>query len=884
MSQNTLINVGVGVALAAVSYFTFGTATAALFAFSIGATASSLILGPDTPKGNKGPKPDEIEFNQSSENATVPVVFGTTRVSANFIYVGKDRLKTKPIKKKGEGKGAKSETVGFRYTFPLSYGICMGKVDKLIRIVGSPGLDVMTNIGSGISMGTGGETLDVIYQKKTNGQEAYEGGSATFYPGSASQGGATTTDTNHRYVCWINFPSYRIDGATSPRSLLFELQRFPVVAYDNGTLVSDFPNRAAVSDANSEYSDANPAAVAWECLTNKIWGAAKTSEQLDVASFRAAAKYYQANNLGVSTAQDATTLSTLMQTLRDLFGLLIWWDGDKLRALCVYDPAAAYASKVRIYSDDVVGTPDFSRPSSAGAMNEIRLEFTNRQNNWQSEIATAMDLAAAETIGGIRSQSVDGREIGTRAAAEKIAHQMLRQMAYPAASCQLKLRRTFSGLQPGSFIELLWDEWRESGMATTYWRVIDVEDDDQTADGVTVSMMEDIYSFARDGSPGAWGRPTSLISEDDSLTDDDFGGGDITTVQPAGSIEPIVIWEPNIFVTSATRAIVVLPTRERPYIEQVGLAWSYDGDLTTYPLENSAMLPINGKLLTNIPADGPKLARGAANEFEIELFHPDDAATFEGETGLVQTDSDDFSALLRTSESYLLIGAEIFRIGFAEETSPGVMTVRTYVRGELGTDREAHAIDDVASFMATLDAGAITPASDIPKTLPVNLSVTPLASQPVTDADTVITPGGGIVLAGNSVNPFTPSLLSASKVGTTWTVRIRPRLWTSGAETRPGLEDDLTALVTELAGLSLRLQKGSGGDAVIVPAASYTTPPFPMPTELSIDAVTWIPDTGATGTGLVELVVTFDINPATLEIWSVRDGAFSPISLSIPTP
>lgn len=898
MSSNTWISVGVGIVAAAVVVFSGGTAAAALFAFSLGATATSMILGPGGETGKSGLRPDEFQMNQSAEDITIPVIFGTSRVSANYIFVDFDRFESKEIYQEQQGGkgggGGEKQQVGFTYTVPLSYGICMGEIDRLRRVISSPGLDVWKKFADdGLDFPSGAETFDLIYTKTQGDQTYKEGGSCTFYPGSANQGsGTATTDTNHRHFCWVHFPSYTMTNSPAPRTLLFEITRMPRVLDDNGDAIAGFPTRASYNAADAEYLDANPAAVAWEILQNDIWGKGATVADLDVASFKTAAIYYANKRIGISTAMGKTSLAEFMGRLRDIFGLWVWWDGSKMRCRCVWDRTGAYSPRTRITAQDVIESPQFSRPSLSGTYNELRLEFTNRESNWQGEVATAMDLAHVETVGGVRTQTVDAAEIGTRRAAELIAHSMLRQFAYPGASCVLRLRRAYSGLQPGSFVEFVWDEWRDTGTATTFWRVMSVVDDDQGSEGLTVTLAEDLYATPRDGEVGEdWEDPYSNVDEDDPLQLSDLDDGNLFGDRPAGSLSPIILWEPNSWASQMTRSILVMPTREKAYVSSVALAWRRYGDSVTNPLPNGRALAYNGTLLDAVPNTWPSMTRDTAYNFRVQMTYAANAASVEAATGLVQSSADHFAELLRKLQCVMLINGEVFRVGFAEVTAPGVVTVRTYLRAELGSSKGTHAIGSKASFFSTFSTTAFTPADGMPTTSKVVLTLKPVVSVSSVLGEEVITTteapedGLGIMFSGASVAPLPPELLSATRVGTTWTVKIRPRVWNGGAGYKADIQDDLQNLVTDLTGLSLQVAKATGNTKVVVPAGtSYTVPPFTMPTGTSVDSLQWTPDDGSATGGIITLVVTFDVNPASMRIWGVRNGFESTTPLSIPQP
>jgi hypothetical protein len=912
MSDNSWISFAAGVVAGVVVWALTGFTNPYLgyLAFTLVAGGTALALGPDTPDNGKL-RPDEMQFNQSAEDATIPVIFGTSRVAANYVFVDVDAMVTTKIKEDtggGGSGGGSSETTGFKYRVPIDFAFSMGEIDELVRVFGSPGLDVGFEDPDGGLVFAGGAPEEIIIRwvagersqdiSRINHFEIQvedgdfpneEGGECTFYPGSPTQGSdLTTDDKNHRHVCFASFPAYRMTNTTAPRSMLAEIRRMPKVLDDDDVTIPNFNTRASNNTEDPEYNDANPAAIAFEIQRNPIWGKGRPASEINVQDFRLAASWYAVNRIGISTAMGNQTANEFINRLREIFGLWIWWDGEQIRCLCVYDSTQAYENRVRLSAGEIIGTPSVARPSLATTNNEIRLQFTNREENWQRTVASFQDLAHAQTVGGMRSNAVDGAEIGTRRTAELLAYAMLRQMAYPGAACTLQVQRSHSGLQPGSFVELLWDEWREAGLATSYWRVVDINDDEQSAEGIEVSMIEDMYASAIDGEVGLddFVAPTSAIEGDQPLSNEDLNEGKIIQDRDPGDIEPVYLGEPNAWITGMQRRIVVGPTKRSTHLRSVSLAWRDVGSSTSSGLGVISTLPITGTLQTNIPANGPIIDRGDG-EFEILLTVAEDTVRFEGATGLVQVPTDDFSALTKLDVALLIIGDEVFRVGFAEETSAGTVTIRTFLRGELGSLRAAHSVGALCAFWSEADASNLLPADGIPMTTAVEILGIPntLGASPDPTVTVAPTGGGGIIFAGRSLRPFEPGLVVATRISNTWTIQIRPRMWVTGAGSRPNLQDDLEALVTTLEGLSLRFAKSTGGSTVtLVADQSFSTPPFAMPANLSIDSYAWIPDNGSAGSGLIEAVITFDSSPASLRIWAGHNGFESETFLAIPQP
>jgi hypothetical protein len=137
MSGRTLATVGAGALVGAAIFFSGGTALAALQGFALGATAAALVLGPETPQGDM--RPDELKMTNSTEAATIPVIFGTSRLAGNHIGYDRDTFRTVEIEAEGGKGGGSSQVAGYKYFLSWATGLCMGEVDELVKVQGSPG-------------------------------------------------------------------------------------------------------------------------------------------------------------------------------------------------------------------------------------------------------------------------------------------------------------------------------------------------------------------------------------------------------------------------------------------------------------------------------------------------------------------------------------------------------------------------------------------------------------------------------------------------------------------------------------------------------------------------------------------------------------------------
>jgi hypothetical protein len=631
----------------------------ALYGFSLGAVAGGLLFPPEQDRGDI--RPDELQFTNSTEAQTIPVIFGTVRIPGNHIGYDPDSFAVDEVEaeEQGKGGGGGGQVAGYTYRLTYEVGLCMGEVDELVKVQGSPGEDNMLwteerititgnftfsaagntitrtdlsdlselvvgqdiQITGALTEGNNGEyrvtgltaaaitvavgsipadeTVDIeliattyqaaqafggspISETFTGLEDRGDGGSVEIYPGTMTQTNVSGGEDNFRGVCFAAFSNYNLGGSSAPRSYLFTLRRMPKVLDADGNVIATIATRASSDSTLPEYDDANPAAVIWEIFTQGFgttvvanWGKGMSPDKLNQEDFEDAANYYQANRLGISTAIGGGSdgLRDLLSKLRDLFGLWVWWDGSQLRCRVFWDRDNAYSPRTRITEEDIVGDVNFARPSQASTSNEVRLEFTNRRNNHQKEAITLQDLGHAETVGAIRSESFQSKEVGTRRAAHLLAARLLRSLAYPVATCQFDVQRQFAHLQPGDFVELVWNTWR-AGAVTSFWRVAQIEDDETSDNSVKVTLEEDQFATARDGEISDFTLPIISVSVDVPLDDGDFGLINYAAGSAIGSIEPVLIDEPSIWVTKGTRRLAVGCTRRNGGLQSLAVGWS----------------------------------------------------------------------------------------------------------------------------------------------------------------------------------------------------------------------------------------------------------------------------------------------------------------------
>ena len=949
--------------------FVIGGPVGALYGFSLGAVAGGLLFPPEQQKGDI--RPDELQFTNSTEAQSLPVIFGTVRLPGN--HIGFDPGSFKAIEQfeeaeGGKGGGGSEVSTGFLYRLTYDVGLCMGEVEALVDVQGSPGEDSVildrsritlqgvytlnagantitriagdsfddfivgqdiilsgtqsndgeyriTNQSSGSISVTPGKlksneisvSIDIravtfvaselfsggaIVKNFSGDADLQDGGTVIIYPGTMDQ--ANPTGDSFRGVTFARFSNFQMGRSSTPRSYLFTLQRFPKCRNSSGDIIAGIATRAGADSSVPEYEDANPAAVIWEIMTQGFedgstieaqWGKAMSPDKMNQEDFEAASDYYLANRIGVSTSlgNGSDSISQLLSKFRDLFGLWVWWDGEQVRCRVFWDRDSAYSPRTRITDEDVLSDIGFMRSSQTATVNEVRLEFSNRRNNFQKEAITRQDLGHIETVGAVRSESFESKEVGTRRAADLLAGRLLRSLAYPLAKCQFSVHRNFAHLQPGDFVELVWNTWR-SGPVTSFWRVLSIQDEETSDNSVKLTLEEDQFATARDGEISDFTLPIVSVDVDAPLDDGDFDLIFYAAASEIGSIEPILAQELPIWVSKRSRRLATAIQRRNGGIQSISVGYSESPFSSYSTLGVTASFAITGTLDGALGV-GPKIIRNtrAGDHFDLVLSLDSDETEFLAASGAVGDETDSFSLLTAGFTAILVVGTEIIRLGLAEEDTPGVYTVKNAIRGEFGTEIESHADGAPFHFFPVFDRGIHSiEADDLPRDIATKLRVQAFTGNSSSDEVILDGPDAGNSFAGRSVKPMTPALYSVTRAGLDWTIKVRPRIHDGGADFGPNLEAELSAIEATLGSLIFRIET-SDGDSVLL--SEFFASGSKVDGDLDVTKAFFTPSDGSDPeTGLVEFNLSFVTNPASVDVTPVfSDGlAGSPLNVIQP--
>lgn len=753
-----------------------------------------------------------------------------------------------------------SYVVGHNYYLSWELGFCMGPVDRLHRIISYPG-EIPVVIRDDATLAG----ADTVLTAAGPGQ----GGAIRFYRGDRDQTRNVADPyagpaNNYRNTCFCVFTNYLMGQSPTPQSYIAEVTRFPVCVDDAGDPVA-IPVRGSADSDDPAYEDANPAAILWEVLTNKTWGRGIPAADLDAASFIAAGEFFQSEGLGLSfMLEGQTILSDAVDTItRHCKANLIQVEGVT-QLFTELDRSTAYQPMIRLTSDSVQ-KPECTRPAWPATVNDLRLSFTNRENNYQTELAHAQDMGNLATVGRINSQKLDLPGYSHRTVAERAVKRLLSEMSYPQAILTFAMNRFESRIRPGSFLQFVWSEWSD-GPITTYWRVVETTDDPQSEDGIRVICAEDIHATPYVGIPETFTPPaapwegTTSNTTADVYAGDDHGADYVAGDMIYGAAElPLIL-------TDGLRLLAIFAERSDGLTQRTVWEWREGGSSDDWAgLGVVEPWATRCTLVGDLPAGR---ATDRTNSFVLSMSAYRRAAFLE-QCADCPTDDDSIDFTLGGETNWLFLGREIFEIAQAEaHADADKVIVTVYARGMHGTDITSHTDGAVGWFVYEFHPAAHTLAYDaLPLEGDIDLRITPVSIYGVSG-----TPGTtSVEITGWALQPFAAAWATASEAALDWTITARPRWHTRGSDTVGDLEEELERLAAETP---------AGYEWYVLPLDILGDPLEPAPVLIdTADAAFTASDGNDPDTGLVLITYSAPVDTTQIELYQSYNGVLGPATL-----
>ena len=323
----------------------------------------------NAPIAKQGNRINAIQIQQSTYGAVEAVVYGTNRLAGDIIdYIDfKAIAHTTSVAQSSGGKGGgSSNTVTntyYTYTAKFVIGLCHGTIIDVGTVW--KGKDVTTLATLGLSLFKGSDT-QIAWGEMT-----------TYHPERA---------LNYRNLAYI---AGTLDLGDSPSSPNFNFEIEGKYIYGGGIV------------------DANPKDIIYDILTNTIYGAGFTSSFMaDLSDF---SDYCVANGFFISPAM--TSHKDAYQVISEIAKLsnseLVWSQGV-LKILPLGDTEVTGNSVTwtpdltPIYNlddNDFINPITCTRTIQSDVFNSVKLEYLNRDNDYNVEIIDVLNQASIEVYG-----------------------------------------------------------------------------------------------------------------------------------------------------------------------------------------------------------------------------------------------------------------------------------------------------------------------------------------------------------------------------------------------------------------------------------------------------------------------------------------------------
>lgn len=605
---------------------------------------------------------DDLRFPQAKEGMPGALVLGTVRVRGpNTIWYGD--FQAVPIKKKVKTGlfSSKKVIVGYQYYLGFDMAICLGPVTKFKKIWWDK--DVIWE-GSVITSGT---AINIDLPNLFGGKEKGGGFSGTLrcYMGGFAQtpntyleGVITDPLGVPAYNGWarIVFEKPYIGEASQLRALSVEVENFTNGAGLVNPTIGD---------------DLNPAELLYQLLTLQWGGMGVSPSDIDTASFitAGATLYTEGNGMSLLVTNNTQGKQVITEVLRQIDGTL-YQDPDtgKLSLKLIRDDYDIVTLPV-LDESNIISVRNFGSTLWESTLNQVRVSYTNRDNNYEQGMAMAKDMANINAQGKLRSTTVSFPGVTTAALANKLGHRELAQLCVPLFKVTLELNRMPSDLRPGDAFLWSWDEY---GIAQAVMRVQKFNMGELLNGKLVVEAIQDQFAIS------------------DLVIGDPAGSG-WTPIpdEPAAQADNRLVRESHYFFFQAAEAqgdliadrsgiLVAAPAPGQATSAEINV--STDAGASYSVVEEAYVFTPMGQLDTSITATS-NLATGVIASLNVSGFTDDDLPTWT-------------AAERNAGAGLLAIGTEYLLYEGVTPLGGGSYTLTNVWRGLLDSVPTAHSIGD----------------------------------------------------------------------------------------------------------------------------------------------------------------------------------------------
>jgi len=446
---------------------------------------AGLFSSPKQTQAKQHPAVSGLQIQTSAYGKVIPIVYGTTRLAPNLIWYGDfaaiAHQSSPPSSGKGGvaggsgGKGGGGATT-YTYTAAVMLGLCEGPIQGLGQAWASK--EVTTPAALGLSVFTGAAAQAPWGYLSTNHPSAALGYSGTAYAAGAP---------------------YALDGQGQLPNNNFEVEGF-------------------YADSVAGSADADPSLVVADLLTNPRYGAGFPAARLgDLSTYQA---YALSAGLLISPAYtEAASAATLLDDIATYTNSAFVWSSGALTLVPYGDAAISGNGKsytppaaplYDLADDDFLPNANASGASASlnddpvlvtrkrpsDALNDIKVEYLDRANQYNTAIVEASDQAMIDVY-GLRFDQTRQAHLFANAAAARLSAQLLLQRQAIRNTYQFTLDQRYILLDPMDIVTLT---DARLGLSRQWVRITEITEND---DGTLLVAAEDY--LAGTGAAASYG-------------------------------------------------------------------------------------------------------------------------------------------------------------------------------------------------------------------------------------------------------------------------------------------------------------------------------------------------------------------------------------------
>lgn len=375
------------------------------------------------------PAASSLRLQTTSRGRPVTLLYGTNRVSPNFIWAGDFTatpvFQTTPSAGKG-GRGG-TTSASWRYTAALAMSLAIGQVTDVRRAwIGKNRYDSFTAVAEAMNC--------VLFDGTPWADQAEWPWMRTTHPSESLY---------YNKIAYLGTPRYDLG---------------------NEPYVTNHSFEVCGKGASSTVLDAEPGLIVNDFLLDKFYGASFPEAAYSREATRVWNNYCK--GVGLKTSPVYTDQISAAEALARLL--------TATNSTCVYSQGRL---RIKPYGDTPVGfyepvtTPvyDFTdadylttqdapvrvtRKSIADAYNTVSIKYYNRDNEYNEEVAEAKDQASIELYGVKAMDPIDVAEIVDPASARTLAQLILQRVMYVRATYEFTVGWRYGLLEPMDLVTI----------------------------------------------------------------------------------------------------------------------------------------------------------------------------------------------------------------------------------------------------------------------------------------------------------------------------------------------------------------------------------------------------------------------------------------------